>query len=55
MYSYRGYGMGIHCDIPLPDLIEQEAPADVVIRLGKPEPLEPISPDTRLCPAVQSQ
>lgn len=49
MYSYRAYGMGIRCDIPLPDLVEQEAAADVVMRLGKPEPLEPTSPDTGLC------
>jgi hypothetical protein len=49
MYSYIAYGMGIQCDIPLPDLIEQEAAADVVMRLAKPEPLEPISPGTRLC------
>jgi hypothetical protein len=48
MYSYRAYGMGIRCDIPLPDLIEQEAAGDVVMRLGKPEPLEPINPDTHL-------
>jgi hypothetical protein len=49
MYSYLAYGTGIVCDIPLPDLIEQEAPADVVMRLGKVEPLEPMSADTRLC------
>jgi hypothetical protein len=49
MYSYLAYGMGIQCDIPLPDLVEEEAAADVVMRLGKPEPLEPISRDTRLC------
>ena len=49
MYSYVAYGMGIRCDIPLPDLIEQEAPANVVMRLGKPVPLEPMHPDTRLC------
>ena len=41
--------MGILCDIPLPGLMEQEAPGDVVMRLGKPEPLEPINPDTRFC------
>lgn len=41
--------MGIRCDIPLPGLIEQEAPGDIVMRLGKPEPLEPVSPGTRLC------
>lgn len=49
MYSYLAYGMGIRCDIPLPDLIEHEAPADVVMSLGKPEPLEPITPGSRLC------
>jgi hypothetical protein len=49
MYSYLAYGTGIRCDIPLPDLIEQETAADVVMRLGKAEPLEPISPDTLLC------
>jgi hypothetical protein len=49
MYSYLAYGMGIRCDIPLPDLIAQNAPADVVMRLGKPQPLEPINPDTHLC------
>jgi hypothetical protein len=49
MYSYRAYGMGIKCDIPLPDMIEQDSGPDVVMRLGKPEPLEPINPDTRLC------
>jgi hypothetical protein len=49
MYSYLAYGMGIRCDIPLPDLVEQEAATDVVMRLGKPEPLEPVAPGTRLC------
>jgi len=49
MYSYLAYGIGIQCDIPLPDLIEHEAPADVVMRLGKPEPLEAVSSDSRLC------
>ena len=41
--------MGIRCDIPLPDLIEQEAPGDVVMRLGKPEPLGPVNPGHPLC------
>lgn len=49
MYSYLAYGMGIRCDIPLPDLIEQDVAGDIVMRLGKPEPLEPMSPGTRLC------
>lgn len=49
MYSYRAYGVGIRCDIPLPDLIEQEAAGDVVMRLGKPQPLGPINPGARLC------
>jgi hypothetical protein len=49
MYSYLAYGMGIKCDIPLPDMIEQDAGTDVVMRLGKVEPLEPIDPGTRLC------
>jgi hypothetical protein len=49
MYSYLAYGMGIRCDIPLPDLIEHKGTADVVMRLGKPEPLEPTNPDTRFC------
>jgi hypothetical protein len=49
MYSYIAYGIGIRSDIPLPDLIEQETGGNVVIRLGKPQPLEPINPDTRLC------
>jgi hypothetical protein len=54
MYSYLAYGIGIQCDIPLPDLIEQEAPADVVMRLGKPEPLEAVSSDTPLCLQLKS-
>jgi hypothetical protein len=49
MYSYLAYGIGIRSDVLLPDLIEQEASGDIVMRLGKPEPLEPISPGTRLC------
>jgi hypothetical protein len=50
MYSYSAYGLRIRCDIPLPGLLEQETGAgDVVMRLGKPEPLEPMSPDIRLC------
>ncbi len=54
MYSYLAYGMGIQCDIALPDLIEQEAPADVVMRLGKPEPLGPTDVGTPLCLQLKS-
>jgi hypothetical protein len=49
MYSYLAYGIGIRSDVRLPDLIEQEAAPDVVIRLGKAEPLQPTHPGTRFC------
>src|SRR5690242_15966410 len=49
VFSYSGFGLGIHSALPLPELISTEAPADVVIRLGSSvataRPLRP--PDTR--------
>jgi hypothetical protein len=44
MYSYFAYGIGIHCDIPLPDLPCADSAKDVVLKYGKAEPLEPLIP-----------
>lgn len=35
MYSYVAYGLGIRSELPLPELVEGEAVADVVVRLGQ--------------------
>ncbi|BAY16329.1 hypothetical protein NIES21_21550 [Anabaenopsis circularis NIES-21] len=35
MYVYTAYNLGIHSELPLPELIPSDKPADVVIRLGK--------------------
>ncbi|MFQ5849218.1 MAG: serine kinase [Candidatus Binatia bacterium] len=35
MYSYIGYGLGIRSTLPLPELIDGEAVADVNVRLGR--------------------
>jgi hypothetical protein len=35
MYSYSAYGLIIKCAVPLPDLVESDGPADVVMRFGK--------------------
>lgn len=35
MYSYSAYGLIIKCAIPLPDLVESDGAADVVMRFGK--------------------
>ncbi|MDQ7782786.1 MAG: hypothetical protein RDU20_07895 [Desulfomonilaceae bacterium] len=48
VYTYSAYGLGIRCDVPLPDLIESDAAHDVVMRFGRAEPLEPVPPDARL-------
>ncbi len=48
MYSYSAYGLGIRCAIPLPDLTEVDAPADIVMRFGKTTPINPIPPDATL-------
>lgn len=34
LYSYFAYGLGIHSEIPLPELLTYDGSADVVIRLG---------------------
>lgn len=49
MYSYFAYGLGIRCDVPLPDLMESDAPPDVVMRFGRAEPLQPVSPNVKFC------
>ncbi|MBW4577935.1 MAG: hypothetical protein KME08_22130 [Aphanothece sp. CMT-3BRIN-NPC111] len=35
MFSYLAYGLGIHSQLPLPELVSGEATTDVVIQLGK--------------------
>ena len=34
MYSYRAYGLGIQSALPLPELVTEEAAADVHVRIG---------------------
>ncbi|MGB6067988.1 MAG: hypothetical protein WBG50_24545 [Desulfomonilaceae bacterium] len=48
MYSYSAYGLGIRCAIPLPNLIESDAPADVVMRFGQAKPINPIAENAGL-------
>ncbi len=48
MYSYSAYGLGIRCAIPLPDLMESDAPADVVMRFGQAKPIDPIPENAEL-------
>jgi hypothetical protein len=51
MYSYNAYELGIHSDLPLPELVAVDKPeADVIIRLGKlnRSPLESINGDNYL-------
>ncbi len=38
MFSYRAYNLGIRSAFPLPELLPDERPVDVVIRLGDVEP-----------------
>lgn len=35
MYVYKAYNLGIHSELPLPELIPTQRPPDVVLRLGK--------------------
>ncbi|WP_066384679.1 MULTISPECIES: serine kinase [unclassified Anabaena] len=35
MYIYTAYNLGIHSELPLPELIPSDKPADVTIRFGK--------------------
>lgn len=38
MFSYRAYGLGIHCDFQLPEFVAADGNCDVVIRLDPNEP-----------------
>jgi len=38
MYSYRIYGLGIHSEVPLPQLKAEDTSADVIIDLGTLDP-----------------
>ncbi|HMK34285.1 MAG TPA: hypothetical protein VK463_04395 [Desulfomonilaceae bacterium] len=49
MYSYFAYGIGIHCDIALPDLPQAESAMDAVVKYGKVEPLEPLAKSSKIC------
>lgn len=35
MFTYIAYGLGIHSPMPLPELVEGEAPEDILIRQGE--------------------
>src|SRR2546422_10648647 len=37
MFSYRAYGLGIHSDLRLPELVVAQSRADVTVRLGTAE------------------
>ena len=37
MYKYFAYGLGIHCTLPLPELIPAEVEQDVLVYVGGPE------------------
>jgi hypothetical protein len=49
MYSYFAYGIHIHCDIELPGLLMSEGEADVVLKYGKAQPLEPVRQGVKWC------
>jgi hypothetical protein len=36
VYTYGAYGLGIHSNFPLPELVEKDSLSDIVIRLGEP-------------------
>jgi hypothetical protein len=44
VFSYVAYGLGIHSVVPLPELIERDVPADVIVHLGQVDhaPLEAV-------------
>jgi hypothetical protein len=37
MYSYRAYGLGVHCNFPLPEFIPADVPSDVNVRVDSRE------------------
>ncbi|HEC61985.1 MAG TPA: hypothetical protein ENI27_06985 [bacterium] len=41
MYSYFAYGLGIHSDLPLPELISSKVENDVVIHVGSLDSIPP--------------
>ncbi len=49
VYTYSAYGLGIRCEVPLPDLKASDTADDVVLRFGKTEPFHPVPPHARLC------
>jgi len=49
MYLYSAYGLGIRCDVPLPNLVKSAVGYDVVMRFGRVEPLDPVPLSTRVC------
>ena len=50
MLSYIAYGLGIRSALPLPELVAEEAAADVIIRLGKAKHLLPKATSTEVYP-----
>ncbi|MBI5247979.1 MAG: hypothetical protein HY912_00665 [Desulfomonile tiedjei] len=49
VHSYFAYGIGIHCDVELPDLPRAKNSADVVVKYGKAEPLHPVASGAKWC------
>jgi hypothetical protein len=50
MLSYIAYGLGIRSALPLPELVAEEAAADVTIRLGKAKRVLPKATSTEVYP-----
>lgn len=49
MYTYTAYSLGIHSELPLPELVVAKSQPDVVVRLGQLDNLEKVVHDGGSC------